>query len=76
MRILAVAALLAAVIAAPAQSKNTYVRGYVKPSTGTHVPPSFRTAPNRTKLDNWSSKPNVNPYTGKPGTKDPYAPKR
>ena len=25
-----------------------------------------------TKLDNWSTKGNVNPYTGMPGTKDPW----
>ena len=29
---------------------------------------------NSTKADNWSSKPNVNPYTGKAGTVDPYKP--
>jgi len=47
------------------------VRGYIK-SNGTYVMPHYQTAPNATKLDNWSSKPNVNPYTGKAGTKDPY----
>lgn len=50
------------------------VRGYIK-RDGTYVTPHYQTAPNATRLDNWSSKPNVNPYTGKPGTKDPYAPK-
>lgn len=49
------------------------VRGYVK-RNGTIVMPSHRTSPNATKLDNWASRPNVNPYTGKPGTKDPFAP--
>ena len=49
------------------------VRGYVK-RNGTLVMPSHRTSPNATRLDNWSSRPNVNPYTGKPGTKDPFAP--
>ena len=47
------------------------VRGYVR-SNGTYVAPSYRTNPNPTRVDNWSSKPNVNPYTGKTGTKDPY----
>lgn len=51
----------------------SYHRGYVK-KNGTYVAPHFQTAPNSTRLDNWSSKPNVNPYTGKVGTKDPYAP--
>lgn len=50
----------------------SHVNGYVN-SHGTYVAPYYRTAPNGTKLDNWSNKPNVNPYTGKEGTKDPYA---
>lgn len=54
--------------------RTVTVRGHVTKS-GTYVPPSVRTAPNSTRLDNWSSKPNVNPYTGKAGTVDPYAPK-
>ena len=52
----------------------THVRGYIK-RDGAYVMPHTRTAPNATKSDNWSSKPNINPYTGKQGTKDPYAPK-
>lgn len=47
------------------------VRGYIK-RDGTYVIPAHRTAPNATRVDNWSSKPNINPYTGQPGTKDPY----
>ena len=54
-------------------SSTVHVSGHVT-KTGTYVAPSYRTAPNRTKIDNWSSKPNVNPYTGKSGTKDPYNP--
>ena len=49
-----------------------YKSGYVK-KDGTYVPPSRATNPNGTKLDNWSTKGKVNPYTGKEGTKDPYA---
>lgn len=49
------------------------VGGYIK-RDGTYVPPHMRTAPNATKTDNWSSRPNVNPYTGRRGTKNPYAP--
>jgi hypothetical protein len=47
--------------------------GYTR-QNGTYVAPHYQTAPNQTKTDNWSSRPNVNPYTGKAGTKDPYAP--
>jgi hypothetical protein len=50
----------------------SYRSGYVTKS-GTYVQPHYQTAPNRTKVDNWSSKPNVNPFTGKAGTKDPYS---
>jgi hypothetical protein len=48
------------------------VKGYTK-KDGTYVAPSHATNPNSTKTDNYSSKGNVNPYTGKEGTKDPYA---
>jgi len=49
---------------------TTTVQGYTK-KDGTYVAPYQRTAPNGTQRDNWSSKPNVNPYTGKDGTKEP-----
>ncbi|MCC6932576.1 MAG: hypothetical protein IT292_04895 [Deltaproteobacteria bacterium] len=39
---------------------------------GTYVAPHYRSSPNSTKLDNWSTEGNINPYTGKTGTKDPY----
>jgi len=50
-----------------------HVSGHVT-KNGTYVAPHQATNPNDTKADNWSSKGNVNPYTGKEGTKDPYAP--
>ena len=49
-------------------------RGYVK-KDGTVVQPHRQTNPNKSKADNWSSKGNVNPDTGKAGTVDPYAPR-
>ncbi len=57
----------------PNTTYSVPVRGYIK-RDGTYVMPSHRTSPNATRVDNWSSKPNINPYTGKLGTKDPYAP--
>ena len=48
------------------------VSGHVT-KTGTYVAPHYRTAPDHTKVNNWSSKPNVNPYSGKAGSRDPYA---
>jgi len=43
------------------------VDGYHK-SDGTYVKPYIRTAPNNTIIDNFSTSPNLNPYTGKIGT--------
>ena len=48
------------------------VKGYTK-KDGTYVAPTQATNPNATKADNYSSKGNYNPATGKAGTKDPYA---
>jgi hypothetical protein len=47
-----------------------HVRSYVR-HDGRFVSPHVRTAPNHTKLDNWSTRGNVNPYTGGIGTKRP-----
>ena len=44
------------------------IKGYTK-KDGTYVAPSHATNPNGSKADNYSSKGNVNPYTGKEGTK-------
>lgn len=46
------------------------VSGYTR-KDGTYVAPSHATNPNGTKHDNWTTKGNVNPYTGKEGTKQP-----
>ncbi len=50
---------------------TTRVRGYYK-KNGTYVQPHYRSTPDSSKLNNWSTKGNVNPYTGKKGTIDPY----
>ena len=44
-------------------------KGYVK-KNGTYVQPSHATNPNASKADNYTTKPNVNPYTGEKGTKN------
>lgn len=62
--------LLAAAGTCMAQASHA-TKGYVK-KDGTYVAPSRATNPNDTKLDNYSTKGNVNPYTGKAGTVDPY----
>jgi hypothetical protein len=67
-----VAALIAAVSAcafAPAQA-DTYVRGYTLPN-GTYVAPHHRSSPDSSYNNNWSTSPNINPYTGQTGTRAP-----
>ncbi len=49
------------------------VRGYTR-QDGTYVAPHVRTNPNSTRTDNWSTRGNVNPYTGREGTKSAYEP--
>ena len=46
------------------------VSGYYR-QDGTYVEPYYRTRPNRTETDNYSSSPNVNPYTGELGRRKP-----
>ncbi len=64
MRAFALALVLLATPALAAKS----VRGYVTKS-GRYVAPYVRSKANGAKLDNFSSKGNVNPYTGKKGSK-------
>src|SRR5688572_31518172 len=66
--LVACAVLLSLVLDLSAQVR---VRGYTR-KDGTYVAPHYRTAPNSTKADNWSTKGNINPYTGKEGTKPLY----
>lgn len=49
---------------------NHYVKGYTR-SDGTRVKGHYRTNRNSTNRDNYSTKPNVNPYTGKKGYINP-----
>lgn len=54
-----------------ADAKTTRVKGSVS-KRGTYTQPHYKTSPNKTKYDNWSTKGNSNPYTGKKGTKNIY----
>ncbi|TSA44824.1 hypothetical protein D4R51_03035 [bacterium] len=73
-KLLLVLALLVGILSfsASAEARTTRVRGYYKPPTGSYVAPHYKTTPNKTKLDNFSTKGNYNPYTGKKGTVNPY----
>ena len=48
---------------------STLQSGYFKPSTGTYVEPHYKTTPNNTNTDNYSTKGNTNIYTGESGSK-------
>ena len=48
-------------------TSSVYVHGYTK-SNGTYVEPHYRSAPDGNFDNNWTTKGNVNPYTGKEGT--------
>ncbi|MBW9334614.1 hypothetical protein FEE59_13950 [Herbaspirillum sp. RU 5E] len=51
--------------------ESSHVNSYTK-SNGTHVDQHNRSTRDDTKSNNWSTKGNVNPDTGKPGTKSAY----
>ncbi|OPY69259.1 MAG: hypothetical protein A4E63_01862 [Syntrophorhabdus sp. PtaU1.Bin050] len=53
------------------RSGSVRVKGHTTKS-GKYVAPHYRSSPNKSKRDNWSTKGNVNPYTGKRGTKSLY----
>lgn len=60
-----VAALV--LLASTAFAKDVYVHGYSQ-QDGTYVQPHYRTAPDSTARNNYSTYPNVNPHTGDVGT--------
>lgn len=50
-------------------SRSTAVRGYAK-KNGTYVAPARRSASDGTQRNNFGTKGNTNPYTGKAGTRN------
>lgn len=60
--------LLLIVASLPQDVFSGNVRGHFT-KRGKYVSPHKRSNPNKTKIDNWSTKGNVNPYTGKVGNK-------
>lgn len=50
--------------------REVYVQPYTR-SNGTRVEGHYRTAPNSTNRDNFSTRPNTNPHTGRPGYIEP-----
>lgn len=67
-----IASVLCIAIAVPAFGQSYhYVHGYTR-KDGTVVAPHYQTNPDNSRLNNWSTVGNVNPFTGRPGTVDPY----
>ena len=66
--LMAIMALLAG-----AAGAQVHVRPHIT-KDGAFVQGYERTAPNNTKMDNYSNQGNTNPYTGQQGTVNPYAP--
>jgi hypothetical protein len=62
------------VLAGNAFAQTSYHRGYIA-RNGTVVQPHYQTMPDSSRLNNWSTQGNVNPYTGREGTVNPYAPR-
>lgn len=71
MRTFGIGCALALVLAGGAVAQGVhYVSGYVR-SDGTYVAPHYQTNPNNTRNDNFSTRGNIDPYTGQAGTKPP-----
>jgi hypothetical protein len=65
-----VIAMLAMGVFAQSNPKSHAVRGHTT-KKGTYVAPTRATNPNRTKRDNYSTKGNTNPKSGRRGTRNP-----
>ena len=70
--IICLAVILSFAFVVSVEAKTIKVKSYYKPSTGTYVNSYYKTSPNSTRLDNYSTKYNYNPYTGKKGYTSPY----
>lgn len=70
MRVIKIFVITVALISgiSTSEAKTTRVKSSIT-KTGTYRSPHLRTSPNKTKVDNWSTKGKVNPYTGKKGSK-------
>lgn len=48
------------------ENKYIYIKGYTK-KNGTIIKGYYRSLPDKDKSNNWSTKGNINPFTGKKG---------
>jgi hypothetical protein len=61
-----------AFLSASAFARDVYVAPHVT-KNGTYVEGHHRTAPDSSRVNNYSTQGNVNPYTGQTGTVNPYS---
>ena len=63
--------IIAALVTAPAFAGDNYVRPHVR-NDGTYVEGHYRSNPDSSRLNNYSTQGNYNPYNGQQGTQSPY----
>lgn len=71
--LLMVALVLACATGVAVAQSSQYVPGYFR-ADGTYVPGYYRTVPDNSPYNNYSTRGNVNPYTGRPGYVNPPSP--
>jgi opacity protein-like surface antigen len=65
------AALVSLLLVVPVVTfAQTHVDGYTR-KDGTYAAPHWRSSPDSSSNNNWSTQPNINPYTGQQGTREP-----
>ena len=68
-KVLLFAAFVTATLFVGGQAEaQVYVRGHYR-LNGSYVRPHYRSYPDQSFSNNWSTYPNINPYTGKMGTR-------
>jgi hypothetical protein len=71
MKKIVLGVLACALIAGPAFAGSHLTSGYYRKS-GTYVAPHYQTNSDHSRFNNWFTRGNSNPYTGKAGTRSPY----
>lgn len=66
--------LIGLAITTSAFARDTYVKPHIR-KDGTFVEGHHRSTPDSSRMNNYSSQGNYNPYTGQSGTVDPYQPR-
>ncbi|AKM78510.1 MAG: hypothetical protein UX49_C0021G0020 [Candidatus Wolfebacteria bacterium GW2011_GWC2_46_275] len=70
--IFALITILSLIFINSAEAKTVRVKGYYNSRSSSYVAPYYKTSPDKYKFNNYSTKGNYNPYTGKKGYVNPY----